>query len=246
MITVEFKGFERFKKRLSDIEKKQLPFATSVALNKTAEWMETDIRLEMRKVLDRPTKFTLKSLYVKRATKRKLQAEVLFKDFIPKGTPADKYLKPQVYGGSRGQKGFEKVLVRYGYLAPGWYAVPGAGARLNRSGNMTAGAITQILTALRALPGTPTVGGREVKFTKRSKAVKKIFAIPYWKQGYHLKPGVYKRMARGVKPLLIFTKNKPKYERRLDFFGIGKKSYKKHFKEEFRKAFRHAMATARR
>src|SRR3546814_8034127 len=51
------------------------------------------------------------SLYVKPATKTRLYANVYFREFASKGTPAVKYLGPEVYGGKRRVKRSEERRV---------------------------------------------------------------------------------------------------------------------------------------
>jgi hypothetical protein len=83
----------------------------------------------MKRSLDRPMPYTLNSLYLQRATPANQQARVWFKDFAPKGTPAGKYLMPQVHGGERSDKRFERSLQRAGYLQRGKQLVPASGIR---------------------------------------------------------------------------------------------------------------------
>ena len=81
---------------LSDFARRQLPFATSLALNETAEAIERKSSakaLETR--LDRPTPFTLRGLLVLRSSKARLWADVLFKD------AQAAYLRWQETGGER-------------------------------------------------------------------------------------------------------------------------------------------------
>lgn len=88
----------------------ELSFATSKALNLKAKEVKAEVRKEMPGVFDRPTLFTLNSVFMWLATKKYLSAEVCLKDFAPKGTPAVDYLVPQVYGGPRRKKRSERWL----------------------------------------------------------------------------------------------------------------------------------------
>jgi hypothetical protein len=62
-----------------------------------------------------------------------------------KNTPADRYLLPEIDGGSRGQKSMERLLQRSGLPKSVWYAVPSAGVQLDGNGNVKRSHITQIL-----------------------------------------------------------------------------------------------------
>src|SRR2546425_1644501 len=79
----------------------RIPYATAQAINETAKAVVADEYHEMVDVFDRPTPYTLNSLYRLTATKDNLRAIVALKDNPSGGTPADKYLNPQIHGGSR-------------------------------------------------------------------------------------------------------------------------------------------------
>ena len=89
-------------KRLNRIQKEQVPFATSMALNTVAGDVANAITVQMGKYLQNPTPFTQKAYQARpntfkgeRATKRKL-----FVDIIPGKIQAE-YLKWQIEGGIR-------------------------------------------------------------------------------------------------------------------------------------------------
>ena len=52
-------------KLLDVVRLKQLPFATSLAINNTAKKVKESQQKEMRDVFDRPNQFTLNSLFIK-------------------------------------------------------------------------------------------------------------------------------------------------------------------------------------
>eukprot|EP01042_Synura_sphagnicola_P028124 gene28124-36292_t len=65
---------------LTEIQRRQIPFATSVALNRTA-FLVRDAELQnLKDVLESPTPFTLKGLRVEKSTKRSLEAIVYMAD----------------------------------------------------------------------------------------------------------------------------------------------------------------------
>lgn len=109
---------------LSDIGRKQLPFATAMALNDTAADVKEREERGIEQEFDRPTPFTKRALYVRRATKSRLAAQVGVKPVQAE------YLRLQVTGGVRRPK--RRALV-----------VP-AGARLNRYGNLPKGALGRL------------------------------------------------------------------------------------------------------
>lgn len=230
-------NFSEVKRALAQ-QQKQIAFATAVALTKTAQDVRAAERREMERVFDKPTRYTLNSLYIKPATKQSLTAVVWLKDDTSKGTPAGKYLLPQIEGGTRVPKRFEEWLQRAGHLASGWFAVPGQGARLNAHGNMSAGQITQILSALQAHPDV------YARSTKNSKKRNPRQAEYFASKGGHLPYGVWQRTRTGVKPVLIFVKQ-VSYKKRLDFFGVARKVIDARFEHHWRAAIDMAWRAAR-
>lgn len=230
---------EKMRAQMSRLEREQLPFATAVALTKTAKFVEAELRKEMGRVFDRPTRYTLNSLRTKPATKRSLFAEVKVKDESFKAAAPIKWLSPQIYGGPRGAKRSEDLLRQRGILLPGYFVVPGAGARLDSAGNISRGQMQQILSALGA---QFDVYQRTSRGQKRNKATRQIFAIR--NPGERLPPGVYQRVRAGVRPLLIFVRQ-PRYRKRLRFFEIADAVGRSRFRLEFALAMRRALATAR-
>tara|TARA_Y100001937_G_C7011986_1_gene281392 strand:+ start:45 stop:719 length:675 start_codon:yes stop_codon:yes gene_type:complete len=110
-------NIKEFQKKLTDFEKKQLPFAIMIGTNKTAFGLRKEMGKQTVKKLDRPTPATQKGFIVKKANKKTLTAEVAIKDFV-----AD-YLKFQIDGGTRFTG--KKIPVPY---------TPNA--RLNKFGNI--------------------------------------------------------------------------------------------------------------
>jgi hypothetical protein len=136
-ISVDTKRAERL---LTDLAKKQLPFATALALNDAAQDVRVASEAEVERAFDRPTPFTKRGLFVRRASKSRLTARVAFKDI------QSKYLGLQVSGGTRRPSGRALLL-------------PGA-VRLNQYGNIAKGAVARIASksgvfvAGRGKPGT--------------------------------------------------------------------------------------------
>lgn len=225
---------------LDNYQRDQIPFATSVALNRTANLAKDAMVREMVSVFDRPTRYTLNSLYVKPSTKRSLTVMVGFKDFSPKGKAPWSWIGPHVYGGTRESKRSEDLLRAAGILPQGWYIVPGAGARRNAFGNISSGQMQQILAGLRASrdPAQNTSKGSR----NRNKPKQYFAAIP---GRTHLKPGVYQRVSQfRIKPVLIFVQS-VNYRARLKFEAVVRSTVARHFPREFGKALRDATRTAR-
>jgi hypothetical protein len=230
---------------------KQVRFATRVALTKTAKKAEAAEVREMRDVFKSPTPFTLSSVFVQPATSTRLEATVKLKDASMKAVPASKYLAPQIDGGQRGLKRFEKALTGIGVMPVGYRAVPGQGARIDSYGNMSRGQIVQILAFFRAFPEM----GYKANMTDKSKArlargSKRAQGFAYFvgTPGDRLPLGVYQRVsfARGtaIKPVLLFVRSAV-YQSRFDFEYVVNKTVETEFAGEFATAFIDAQRTAR-
>ena len=227
---------------------RQAQFAVAKALTLTAKDVKKGLVDELGRVLDRPTPYTLKSVFMKPATRDKPEALVWFKDdgsTSHAGTPATKYLMPHVEGGHRQLKRFERALQAAGHLPAGYYVVPGAGANLDQYGNISRGQIIQVLSQLRI---TQTAGyTRNMRFGKggiaaQRRAGGRFFVIP---PGQKAVAGVYQREFAGsnITPVMIFVKS-PSYSRRFDFKGVSTRIVKERLPVHFRASLKAAMDTA--
>ena len=224
---------------------RQVRFASSLAINRTAQVVRDTLKTEMQTVFDRPTPWTMNSLQITPATKQRLEAKVWFK-VPPRFTENKHYLEPQVYGGGRPFKGAERLLHMTFNLPRGWYALPGPSARLDSYGNMSRGQLVQILSALRSLPAG--IGNRPVKYglTRGSRAPKnqpQFFVIqPY--RGSHLNPGVWMRGSnRSAVQVLSFVPN-VSYRKRFSFFEICQRVMEQEMARQFELALDYARSTS--
>jgi len=237
---------------------KQVTFATAVALTRTAQDVRAAEKQGMQTAFDRPTAFTLNSLFVKPATKVDLTARVWLKDYY-----GPNFLMPQITGGARPQKRFEQLLMQRGIMNATERAVPGAGAKLDSYGNISRGQIVQILSQLQSF----NVSGFDANATnsKRSKSKRareayfvstgkgaKAYGRSSWKGGHksqHLERGVWVRISFGatntvVLPVLLFV-GKATYRKRYPFDQIGQDTIAKAFPGHFDREYARAIATAR-
>ena len=109
------------------------------------------LKQETPNYIDAPTKWTLNSTFVSRATANNPAVMLGFKDYAVKGTPAAKYLQPIAAGQPRSHKGFERQLQDTGVLRPGEYAVPADvyPLRLNAYGNLPSSAYVRVLSGVK-------------------------------------------------------------------------------------------------
>ena len=79
----------------TNVQRKQIPFATSSAINKTLFQLRKEMMKQTVKKLDRPTPFTQKGFLVQTAKKTKLKGMLFIKQQV------EEYLQYQIDGGIR-------------------------------------------------------------------------------------------------------------------------------------------------
>lgn len=203
---------------LSDVARKELPWAMVRALNDTAKYVIEYNRRAMAKAFDKPTRWTLNAFRIQRANKRTLDASVLRK------TTAGKrhYLEVQEAGGVKPQGGLELAMQHRATDAGKVGRVtPAAKAQRDASGNLARGEIKRIFTKLDAAHA----GKR-----KRKGSVQ--YFTP--KAG-QLSPGVWRRQGSSLKPVLHFRTKAPTYRPRLNFYRNANKVAQAKFEKLFLK-----------
>lgn len=185
-------------KDVSSLFNKQIPFATSMAINNTAFGLRGWEMAQMPALLDRPTPFTLRGVRVKKGNKREPTAFVFLTEIV------DGYLKHQIHGGQR--------------IAKRGRVLPARGTKTNSYGNLPRGKSKTLRKKRGVFSGKP-----------RGKPA-----------------GIWQKMRSGkLKPLLIYENGALTYQKRFDWFGIGKKYIRQNFNDEFVKAFNRAVKSAR-
>jgi hypothetical protein len=253
MITIKH-DLARLERSMERIQK-QIPFASALALTRTAQAVQEAEIKEMASVFDRPTPWTLGGTFLVRATKQNQTAIVGIKDQARRAIPPAKYLTPQILGGTRRAKRFERGLRAAGVLPPGWLAVPGAAAKLDEYGNMSRGQIVELISyfggfAERGFRANATDASRRRRDRREARRTgaqaSQFFVVKPGDGG--LKPGIWQRHVFGsgtsVRPIMIFIPHAT-YRRLFDFYGVGARTIRERFGAEFHQAFQHALATAR-
>ena len=261
MITIKVEGLGKLTSQLAAAGR-QLPFATSLGLNRLAQQFMRDMRPEMRDSFRNPTPYTLNSLrQFGLATPQRLQAVVDFKGRGGTGAgvgitrDADKYLRYQVYGGQRRLKAFERALVGIGAMPGDMYAVPGPGAQRDAYGNVKAGQIVAILSYFRAfqedgqgwrMNSTAATRAKKARGTRLRLGYRYFVGRP---GGRANALGIYQdvRIGSGVRELLpvFFYVKTARYQPRLDLQTTLNRTVRQHGERIFRAAIKQALDTAR-
>lgn len=251
MIKIEH-DFSGLLRNSDDIEKKHIPFALSLGINRTANRVKHAGINEMKDVFDRPTPYILSSIFVKPSTKKNLSATVWIKDEATKAVPASKILTPQITGGMRRLKRFELALRSAGVLPSNYFTVPGQGATYDAFGNMSRGQIVQILSYFNAFSESGFKANATDKTREKlRRGTKRKFGISYFAVqpgDSATTPGIYQRVhtafGDAIKPVLIFV-DRVYYDPIFDFAFVAKRVNEKYFGEEFSKALEYALKTAK-
>ncbi|MEP1612675.1 MAG: hypothetical protein ABJL72_12235 [Roseobacter sp.] len=125
---------------LNDVAQRQIPFATSLAINDVLNEIKRNTEKRMRRVLHNPTPFTLRGVAVRRSSKRNQTGIVFIKDIQAE------YLKRLEEGGDRRPN-------RRALLVP-------VGQRVNKYGNLPRGAVGRTLAKPAVFSGSPKGNAR--------------------------------------------------------------------------------------
>jgi hypothetical protein len=246
---------------------RQVPFALARTLTKTGQDVKAGQENEIRRVFDRPTRYTQKAVFLRPARKTKLEAEV----WLKWGSRPDHYLMPQIEGGRRPLKRFESRMVKTGLLKAGERLVPTGLAPVDAHGNISRSNIVRILSQLKtAVVQGDTSNASDSRRSRSKRAVQQYF----WSAGpgtqktevrsvrdargkvsrrvvtrrEHLRRGVWmvRRTAFGnaVRPV-FFAVTAARYRARYDFYGVAQRIVKDRFAPHWRESWAQAMKTAR-
>jgi len=229
-VRLDIKAVER---QLTNLQRKQVPFATAKALTITAQEIKKAQENELKQKLKNPTKFTLNSLRVRPAKKRKLESEVLIMDESFKARPPIDWLSPNIHGGGRKHKRGELRLINAGIMRRDEYTVPGQRAKRNRFGNISKGTMQKILSDTMS------------QFDKYQNTRKRRRKHYYFAEINGQRGIWFGALAGGTAwPILMFVKA-PKYRKIIKFDKIATSIAKARFARNFHRTLRHALATAR-
>lgn len=215
---------------------KAMPYLKAAMLSRLASGGRDAVQKQMPVDFDRPTAYTVRGVWLKAATKARVEAEV----FIPEsqdagGRAAREYLQPGVAGSpKRRQKRTEYLLSRMGFLPSGWVTVPGSSAvklgMIDGFGNLKGRIYAQVINVLQIkradTKGARGISDRSVKRAKKMGVQTEWFAVTPGKntlgrKGSWLPPGVYRRAGRSGEELQQILKfvHAAAYRPRLDFDG---------------------------
>jgi hypothetical protein len=204
-------------KHMNVIQKKQIPFAASVAMNKVIFGLQKAEKKQVDKVFDEPTNFTKTGFVVVKSTKKNLVAELYINNEGNKDRA--RYMRYEVDGGTRHPYKTSIAIPRMDNYT----------GKTTQAGNFRKGAITK-MKAQRAkfFFGKP----KGARFSGASNGIWERYARD--------------TDTPRIRQIALFTKY-AKYKPLFPFYEtantvvMGRGGFKKHFE----KAMRHALRTAR-
>lgn len=192
------------------LDEKEWQRAIEQGLDDAAFDVMKELQSEMETVFHEPTRFTLNSLKVTKTKNHNMEASVWLRKPDRMG---DHYLLPQILGGVRKTKGFERALGDTRFF-------PARGLRLNKAGNVSRGLIIQILSALGLAEQTRGYqANRTDKSSRRNKKRQKRYVHLSVDNG-KLPAGIYQRVGRkerNLKPIMLEDKEVHSYKLRFKF-----------------------------
>ena len=220
-IDQDLKLFDRFLNNYRD----QLPFASSVALNKTSFDIKDTLKKSTKGAFNKPTSFTQNAFLVKRSKKNNLVAHTFAQDQA--GKDRARYLRFGVKGGQRIPKGFELYfggLADDGTIQPNSYFYPTSFIKYDKHGNVTRSTLKRISSGISNNPR----GG---------------FFIGTPANNPSKPPGIYRRSREKLFPFFIASTRKPNYQSIFNIEQIAGKVVQRRFNQHFDKAMSKAIET---
>lgn len=190
------------------------------ALNHTANQANLALIDEIDDVFDNPTPFTRNAIRILHAKPKRLEASLWVKDEkdgASKGAAPEDWVAPQVFGGPRVDKASERNLRSKGILPAGKFLVPGAGAKLDKYGNMSRGQIIQILSGLGAMEYR---GGFKANATDSARSIRKGHQRAYFVMKRGRVPIGIGEHRDGTMVMVLAFVSQPKYRVRLKFHDV--------------------------
>lgn len=164
-ISMQFTGLEKVQRQLAKLTGDQAAQAYAKAINDTAAKVQREMKAEIDRAFDRPTRYIRNSIWVNRATPDRLFAVIAptyarqDTSYMPltkggkTGVDPQEILQAQAFGGSRRDKRSEVALRRARILPAGYQtaipAIPFPGSD-DGNGNLRGPFLTQLLSYFQA------------------------------------------------------------------------------------------------
>lgn len=237
-VSYNIKDVER---ELNRVARDQLPFASAVAITRTAKILDRELSGQLSAELDSPTPYIARATFSTSARKDRLEATIGVRDQASRGASPAQYVQEHFSGDARGMKPYELALQSIGALPRGMRAVPGAGIKLDRFGNPNRRDVQEVIGAVRR--GISVFKGKG----KRTVLTGYFVRLPQDRrpQARHLAPGIWRRIGMdAVIPVFLFI-DEAGYRKRFDLPKLARTVIDRDFDRELATAIDQAVRTAR-
>jgi len=254
---IEFKlkaNTDQLKQKMNNLINRQMPYATSVAINETLKTLEKYNKDLMKKAFKDPVPFTMNAFYVQYSNKKTLLGALRRKD----KAVGRHYLEIQDKGGPRPLKGFEKNFLYRGKNTGNLRAImPTDVTPLDGRGNMTMAFVNKVSSQLgvqkdaaQNKPYQLRVGKKQ----RRSRATRYFSPSPDHPLAKRGGLGVYatkadspgaERTGSRVQKVMSFIQKSPTYKKRTDFDAKMNRAAANMMPRKMRIGLRRALATAK-
>lgn len=239
MIDMKINGLKEALQDLGELQKK-MPSIAARTLTALAYDAKKEVEGWLPKVLDKPTPYTMRSLFVFPAEKNDLRAAVAFKHEsgrMPRtmmdSVEASRSMRVQVFGGARRYKESEKTLLFNGITSQGRaYLIPAKGAKRDAYGNVPGSFMNRVLFQ-GVKRGSASQGyHRPLNNRGQHEAKRKGQYFVMRKGG--VARGIYQNMGKNQAPMPVFLfAEKAQYKRRLPFYSIVQSVVDRRWRQRF-------------
>lgn len=220
MLNVTIENLPQLREQLTQFSQRRLGAAAATALTRTAKAVQQEWAGAIKRQIDRPVPRTVSAVGFASATAQSLEAKVFVKDQAGGGTAPADYLRPQVDGGQRELKKFERSLVASGAMPQGSVTVPGRGAMRDGFGNVSK---AQLIAVIRALGEQYSPGYQQTiskstakRLASMAKHGRQYVALsPADAARLRVSPGIYEQAGPGALKAIFLFKRAASYARRL-------------------------------
>jgi hypothetical protein len=197
------------------------------------------------RLLDRPTPYTMKSLFVFQAERNDLRAAVAFKTESGKlgrhmmdSVKPSRSMQAQVFGGRRQLKKSEQTLRSNGITSASRpYLIPAIGAKRDRYGNVTGAFMNKVL--FQGVKMGSASQGYHVPLNGRTKDSSKKNQYFVMRRRFGQVPvGIFKNMGKSQPPLPVFLFSaKADYKPRVPFYAIAQAVINRNWRKRFDESY---------
>jgi hypothetical protein len=244
MITIKLEGLDEVLKDLGKLQK-EMPKIAARTLTSLAYDGKKEVEGWLPRLIDRPTPFTMKSMFVFPAEKEDLRAAVGFKGEAGRvsrsqmgSITAHPSMAAQVFGGRRPLKASEKSLLSNGVTnSRKPYLIPSVGAKRDRYGNVTGAFMNKVLyTGVKMGAASQ---GYHAPLNGRTREASKTGQFFVMRKRFGRDPvGIFKNTGKRKPPIpVFFFASKADYKARIPFERIVMAAVNRNWLKRFNESF---------